>query len=303
MIKLLTILFIFNSTLLFCQSNTLNNFFTQVRAGKYPAIPAEINKADNVIGFINVLPVYLKDSVAVVRSRAAALVHTIGTKSKVADVRAKAVQQLIIATRDTNSANMGEVLQYLTEFKKADFSKANKDSLYALLLRKPPHQEVLMKLIGYLEVQEASIELYGLSQDAAMGRKERWTAMLALTRMGDDQAAQDILNRVRRMPVGDAVVYDIFPDLVYTRNRNILLYLIETLNSDAKNCESADAEREAKIPCAYRVMEMLAPAIDGYPLTLDESGDVVATDYGQALQVARLWFKENKEFKIKKDRY
>jgi hypothetical protein len=303
MTKLLTILFFFTTTLLFGQTKALDNFFAQVRAGKYPNIPAEVNKPESATTLLNALPIYFKDTMVLVRSKAAAIARTIGTKSKVATVRTKAVQQLLNATRDKNSGNTGAALMYLTEFKKTDFSKANKDSLHNLLKRRSAHIDVVMKLIGYLEMQEANNELYALSQDVAMGRKERWTSMLALARMGDDRAAEDIMNRVKRMPVTDAVVYEIFPDLVYSRSQEAITYLVEALNSDAKNCESANAESEEKIPCAYRVMEMLAPVIENYPLKLSESGDIETTDYPGALQKVRDWFKINRQYKILKDRY
>jgi hypothetical protein len=192
---------------------------------------------------------------------------------------------------------------YLTEFKKTDFTKSNKDSLHNLLKRRSAHIDVVIKLIGFLEMQEVSNELYGLSQDVSMGRKERWTAMLALARMGDERAADDVINRVKRMPVTDDVVYEIFPDLVYTRSPQAIAYLVEALNSDVKNCESANGEREEKIPCAYRVMEMLAPVVEHYPLKLSESGDVESSDYPAALQTVRDWFKVNKQYKILKDKY
>jgi hypothetical protein len=105
------------------------------------------------------------------------------------------------------------------------------------------------------------------------------------------------------LPVNDEVVYQIYPDLVYTRQKEIVALLIGQLNSDVKNCESADAERPANIPCAYRVMEMLAPAIEGYPVKLDASGDIDAKDYTEALQKVRTWFKEHPDYKISKDKF
>jgi hypothetical protein len=38
--------------------------------------------------------------------------------------------------------------------------------------------------------------------------------------------------------------------------------------------------------------------MNGYPLALDESGDVVAKDYPAALQLARDWFVKNKSYTI-----
>jgi hypothetical protein len=297
------ILVLFVSTTSFAQQKNLTNFFAQVRAGKYPNIPTEASKPENATSFLNALPVYFKDTLVAVRSKAAAITRTIGTQSKVATVRTAAVQQLITAAQDKDSGNVGAALMYLTEFKKTDFTKANKDTLHSLLKNKSPHIDVVMKLIGYLDMQEVNNELYALSQDAAMGRKERWTSMLALARMGNGQAAGDIMNRVKRMPLTDAVVYEIFPDLVYTRNKEVMAYLTEALNSDSKNCESANADSNEKIPCAYRVMEMLAPVIENYPLKLSESGDIETTDYPGALLKVRNWLKEQKEIKILKDRY
>jgi hypothetical protein len=98
-------------------------------------------------------------------------------------------------------------------------------------------------------------------------------------------------------------VYQIFPDLVYTRQRPIFEMLIVALNSDVRNCQSANAENLTKIPCAYRIMEMIAPAIEGFPYKLDESGDIDAENYQEALITVRDWFKGNRDYKILTDRY
>src|SRR5688500_5933570 len=130
MTKLLTILFLFTTTLLFGQAKMLDTFFAKVHAGKYPNILTEVNKPENASSLLNALPVYFKDTMVLVRSKAAAIARTIGTKSKVSAIRTKAVQQLLNATRDTNSGNTGAALMYLTEFRKTDFTRANKDSLH-----------------------------------------------------------------------------------------------------------------------------------------------------------------------------
>ena len=127
--------------------------------------------------------------------------------------------------------------------------------------------------------------------------------MLALARMGDNYALEDVLKRIRKLPVNDDVVYQVFPDLVYTRQRATFDVLLQALNSDETNCESANAEVERKIPCAYRVMEMLAPAIQSYPLKVDESGDIDTNDYTEALKTVRDWFRANGNYIIRTDSY
>ena len=297
------ILLLLLTTTALAQTKSLDNYFAQVRAGKYANVPAEVNKPELANGLLKSLGVYASDTLPSVRARAAGLVRTFGLQSKVQSVRTQAVQQLMTAANDKDTGNAGVVLNHLTGFRKNDFSAAAKDSLYTYFQRKSGNMNTLIRLLGYLNVQKAKNELFALSQDGAAGRKDRWAALLALSRMGDEQAINDVMNRVKRMPVSDALVYEVFPDLVYTRRREAFSYLLETLNSDAKNCESADPERPSRIPCAYRVMEMLAPAIGNYPLKLSDSGDVVTSDYPAALTQVREWFQVNKEFKILDDKY
>lgn len=300
---LFPLLFLIVSPGLFAQQKGLENYFAQMRAGKYPAIPAELTKPENAQTILTALPKYLTDTLTTVRSRAASLARTIGTTSKISTIRSKAIQQIISSAKDKDSGNAGAALTFLTEFKKNDFNKADQDTLYAIFKRKSAHVNTLIRLMGYLEIQSSKNDLYNLSQNVSLARKDRWTAMLALARMDDEQAANDVMNRVKRMPVTDGVVYEVFPDLIYTRRPEAIGYLIEALHNDAKNCESANSDNTERIPCAYRVMEMLAPIIENYPLKQNATGDIETTDYPAALQTVRNWFKGNSSYKILKDRY
>jgi PBS lyase HEAT-like repeat len=296
-------LYIIITTVAFAQQKSLDTYFKQVKAGKYPAIPQEVLKSENAKAVLLALPVYLKDTTTLIRSKAYAITRSIGTKSSDNTIRQEAVQYLIEGMKDKHIGNAGSAINYVTSFKQTDFTTIHKDSLRNIFERKPTHLDVLVKLMGFLEMKDKRDAIYALSQQSTLGRKERWSATLALARMGDAVAIDDIMKRVQRMPVADAVVYEVFPDLVYTRTTQAINYLVTALNSDDKNCAAADAEREAKIPCAYRVMEMLAPVLEGYPLAVDESGDVVASDYPAALATAREWCTSQKEFVIKKSEY
>jgi hypothetical protein len=300
---LFPLLFVIISSGLFAQQKVLENYFAQVRTGKYPAIPLELIKPENAQLTLNALPKYLADSVATMRLRAISLARSIGSPSKIIAVRTKAVQQIIAASKDKDTGNAGAALTFLTEFKKNDFSKTDQDTLYVIFKRKSAHLNVLIRLMGYLEIQSSKNDLFNLSQESNLGRKDRWAAILALARMNDQQAIDGILNRIQRMPVSDAVVYEVFPDLVYTRRLEAVSYLVEALNSDAKNCESANSDNPERIPCAYRIMEMLAPIIENYPLKQNASGDIETNDYPVALQKVREWFKINKGYKILRDGY
>lgn len=291
------------SSFAFAQPKSLDTYFKQVKADKHPAIPQEITNPENAAAVLKALPVYYKDTTALVRSKAYSLAKSIGTKSQDKSIRQQAVQQLLEGGKDVHTGNAGSALKYLTLFKQQDFVAASKDSLRSQFRRSPRHVDVKVKLIGFLEMKELRDEVYSLSQQSTLGRKERWSTSLALARMGDAQATTDIVNRIERMPESDALIYEIYPDLVYTRTQEAMELLLVTLNSDAKNCSAADAERDAKIPCAYRVMEMLAPVLENYPLTVDESGDIRTNDYPEALRIAREWCSTQKTFTIRKDTF
>jgi hypothetical protein len=281
----------------------LNSYFTEIRSGKSPSIPKEVINTENAKTTLNTLTIYYRDTVSIIRSKAYSITRTIAVQSNQFSIRQESVQKLVNACRDRDSGNTGSVLGYLTEFKKQDFTPSTKDTLRALFKNRIAHLDQLIRLIGFLEINDLQSDLRTISAQVDGSKRDRWAAQLALARMGDKQIMQTIIDRVKKMQVNDELVYEVFPDLTYTRQMEAIGYLSRVLFSDENNCESADAERSAKIPCAYRVMEQLAPVIEGYPLKLDESGDVNTKDYVEALKSVREWFRQQKEYKINKDTY
>jgi len=282
---------------------TLTAYFSEVRAGKYQSIPKNLFQPENAKTTLSLLVPYLKDTASVVRAKAYAIAQLAGGTARQDNLREDAVAKLVDGIKDKDSGNAGLALGYLTGFKKEDFTAVSKDTLLALFKRKTPHYDELIRLIGFLELKQSQNDLRSLAQQSTASKKDRWSALLALARMDDAYAIESVMTRVKKLPVNDEVVYEIFPDLVYTRQRAIFDLLIDALNNDAKNCESANAEYDAKIPCAYRVMEMLAIAVSNYPLTVDASGDINTKDYKAALETVREWFKKNKAFTIVKSNY
>lgn len=281
----------------------LTAYFSEVRSGKYQSIPKNLFQPENAKSTLTSVVPYLKDSSAIVRAKAYALVQLVGNTTRQDNLREDAVTKLAEGVKDRDSGNAGLAIGYLQGFRKEDYTSAVKDTLVNIFGRRPPHLKEYIKLIGFLELTQTRDDLRALAQQGNASRQDRWAALLALARMDDRYATDDVIKRVSKLPVNDEVVYQIYPDLVYTRRKEIIGILIDQLNSDAKNCESADAERPANIPCAYRVMEMLAPAIEGYPVKLDASGDIDAKDYTEVLQKVRTWFRSHPDYKINKDKF
>jgi hypothetical protein len=283
-------------------SDLLNLYFSEVRNCKYPAIPKPVSIGENADETLASIKSYLTDTLTTVRAKAYAIAHLAGTNSRVPSVRLVYVNHLVNACKDEDSGNVGLSLSYLSQFLKKDFTPSALDSIRNLVRRKTPHFEDLLKLAGFLELKDLQSIIQPYTQ-AGNSRQVRWAAIIALARMGDAEALTNMMARVKRLPVNDDVVYEVFPDLVYTRQREALDYLITTMQSDAKNCMSADAERETAIICGYRIMEQLSPAIEGYPLKLDESGDIETKDYVSALSTVRDWFSKHKDYKIDRERF
>lgn len=279
----------------------LRLYFNDVRSEKYPPIPLPFSLPENANKTLSSITVYEKDTAATVRLKAYGIVRFVGDKSRQTPVREKAVQQLVQATYDKDAGNVGAAIEYLTQFKIEDFNKAALDGIRTRLNQNPPHLDKLLRLMGYIEHIELTENIRPYTQPGN-NKSLRWAAIVALARMGDESAITDMLTRAKKLPLNDDIIYNIFPDLIYTRQRAAFDYVIEILNSDEKNCTTS-GETPTPIFCGYRIMEQLAKVIEGYPIPQDESGDLNTTDYEQALLTIRTWFKEHKDYKILKNTY
>lgn len=183
------------------------------------------------------------------------------------------------------------------------FSTISVDSVKVILRQSTSHLNKILLEIGETNRTEMVDPILSfLRSNNKLSAQIRWTAHLALARLGEKSALDYILQRVQKLGVDDDVVYDLFPGLVYTRQRIAINYVIEVMKRDDKNCMSADPENPEPINCAYRALEFLAPVIEDFPIKTDASGDLDVEDYAAALAEARAWFKQHPDYKIVVDR-
>ncbi len=280
----------------------LRVYFDEIRAGKTTTIPKEIFQPENARIVLGEVTSYQHDTVRAVRSKVYMICHWVGNGTKQSTLRQTAVTRLVLGCKDEDTGNAGLALDYLTTFRKDDFTASAKDGIRSLVRNKTAHFDQLLKLAGFLELTDLKENIKPYTQPGN-AQAIRWTALISLSRMNDAEAIGQVMRRVRKLPVTDDLVYKIFPDLVYTRHADAIGYMVEVMQRDDKSCMTADAEREEPIPCGYRIMEQLAPVIKDYPLELDESGDVKAKDYTAALQKVRDWFTKCKGYTILRDRF
>lgn len=302
--SLSTVLFVFIGYCSLAQSgaNDLRSYMEEVRKGSYKAVPQELMDNQNEDEMIATLQPYLSDSVERIRAKAYYVIKRTGQKSTSPDVRQTAVSILVQGINDQNSGISGNASEALTSFRKEDFSDEDKAAIGQLLRIETPHLDQVLKLAGYLGTDSFKPNMNQIIGSNAPF-KFKWAARVAMARMGDAAAIDYIMGKLNAAPVNDALIYDIVPDLVYTRQMEIFKYLEQIINSDEPACQSADPDSNENILCGYRVMEYIAPAIESYPLPVDEFGYLEIDDYEAGLKEVRVWLMNNPDYTIRKDEF
>lgn len=284
---------------------TLKDYFEAVRKGRSVTLPASIFQKANEKVILQISAGYLSDSSDVVRSSAIYVIKTAGLMSKNVAYRQQCVLHLLQACSDKNAGNSGQASNYLSHFNLSDFNPSARDSLKKLLQANTPHISNIIKLAGFVQLTDMisymADGIYG--QPPKWKKKDAWAAHLALARMGVEDEIDYCLNRVKKIALNDDVVYNLLPDLIYTRQKAIFDYLVSLLYIDEKLCNPADPDAETKILCGYRIMEMLATEIKNFPLPVQPSGDIDTDDYHKALLTVRQWFKDNPDYQIVTDKF
>src|SRR5688572_23164425 len=103
-------LLVLGSFLCSAQQKALDIYFSQLRQGKSPSIPQEVYKAENVKSTLTALNAFSKDTLIIVRSKAALITRAVGTKSAVNAIRQQSVTLLINAANDKSTGNAGAAL-------------------------------------------------------------------------------------------------------------------------------------------------------------------------------------------------
>lgn len=297
-----TFILIVLSNLSYAQSvdSILENYMKQLRDGSNKPIPEVVLSASNGSTVLASLRPYTKDTLSTIRAKAYNITKRVGGKSDDQQLRKSAITLLISGIRDEDTGIAGINLNALTSFPKDDFTPSHIDELEKLVSVGTPHLDKLLKLAGYIGADKFRDEIRNVI-NAPTTFRYKWNARLALARMGDQESIDFLLDKIQAAPVNDDFVYDVVPDLVYTRQPAIYEYLEKIIQSNKANCLSADPDNSDQILCGYRVMEYLAPVIENYPLEVDEFGDLNIDDYEDALMRVRNWFAENEVYEIKRD--
>jgi hypothetical protein len=258
----------------------LQKLMDDLRNGKAETAPGkDLYHPGSSAALLPALLPYCRDSSYTVRCKAYHLTAQVGVQTTNPALRKQAVRTLLQGCEDPESSLSGICSKALQQFSPVDFDDQARGQLGTLLTPDRTYLDNLAQLAGYVGQPEYEGTLQNLLLHPKLSRKHKWALQLALARMGSSEMLSRVISRIQSAPVNDDLVYAAAPALVYVRQPQSVAYLFELIMRDDRNCSSANPDSDEKLPCAYRVLEYLAPVIKDFPLKLDESGDLDVEDY------------------------
>jgi hypothetical protein len=247
------------------------------------------------------LEVFYMDTLPLVRQKACYLTCKKGLQMP-SGHRTLAVTRLVKAISDSDGGVAGQAIGYLQAFDPVDFNAEAHSAIGSSLQHaKMPHYGELARLAGFAGIGKEV--LYRQYLQPGLPVRVKWNIALALARMGQADALDYCMKKIKKLPVNSELVNYGLPDLIYTRQKPAIAYCVELLLSDKNLCRSPNPDIPEAISCAYRIMELLAPVIAGFPVQVDVSGTLDTDDYPQALQKVRAWLEKNPGYKIRTTTY
>lgn len=291
-----------------CQTQTdprseVEKYYAEAAAGRGYSLPKGTLKEVSAKYLLEVSETKLKSENAKIRYAAIDLLSRKGRLMNPGKERYPFVILLTQAVSDPDGGNNGAALRGLRQFTSSDFNKEAKEKIVARLRVNTMRKDELIKIAGFAGCTNATALIRtAFINNTSEKKKVQWAAHLALARMGDTASFNYCLARIKSEPPSDNVVWYLFPDLVYTKNPEGIRYMLDQVLSDEKKCSSPNPSKEVKIICAFKVMEVVAPAIKNFPLPVDD-GDLEIDNYDEALAKVRDWINTNPQLIIDNENY
>ena len=247
------------------------------------------------------LDTFYADTLPLVREKAYYFTYKKG-KQIPSGHRTTAVTRLVKGLGDADGGLIGQVIGYLQAFDPADFNAESQAFISSRLRNtRMPHYGGLAQLAGFAGIGKEV--LYQLYLQSGLPVRTKWYIALALARMGQADAMDYCLKKIKKLPVNSELISYGLPDLIYTRQKQAIDYCVELLQSDKNLCRSPNPDISESISCAYGIMELLAPVIADFPVQTDVSGTLDTDDYPQALRTVRAWLSANTGYTINTTTY
>ncbi len=282
----------------------LGDYFNKIEKGK-----KEILKKEEMTSLyqnensITQLHEFLKKENPKVKREAIRLIGQVGRKNTYPKTRQQAVNILLMTAMDKEAGVSGSIPSKLKRFKKQDFTLESRRLLGSIIRGgKASKMDQYIMLAGF--IRNCSAVEQSLFQYKSHKRNYQ-AVKLAQVRCGDKARLNNLMKNIKKMPVDDKFVYRVMPLLIYVRQKEATDYLMDWVMSDKKGCTPAGPDVPGRIPCAYRIIEALAPVVKDFPVKVDPlTGEMDVGDYTEGLKIVRNWIRKNKNsYTLIKDVY
>ena len=284
-----------------CALTQVTDYLDNIRAnGKTTATPEYLWTQTRVAELAKQLQPYAADTITDVSDEAYYIVFMAGYISKKTEDRQTAVSFLAEGLNSSSTRIVSNNITRLQHFTKADIDAKAKQVIEERLDK--------WNSMYYMRVAKMAAQL-GVGRNQIRDRQmlekgadveTKWALHLAMARLGEQTDIDFITRRAYSIPYDYAedLIRTIIPELIYTRQKQAIDVCVGILQDDDCKCASGNPDVDAKILCGYRIMELLAPVIKGYPYKSSASGMIDASNYEEALSVVRKWFADNTEYEI-----
>lgn len=297
-IRLILILLLLQSiNAIFSQENSLiNQIINKSSNGEsyYTELNTLVNQT-NTIAQLSRIEVLLESKDRDTRYLAYQIIYQVGKQSSDQKVTQRAVYTLISrGLTDEDPTIKTRNIELLGEFNENEFTQQSRSSLAAIIIDSKTNRTELTHLAGHVKLIEL-VTLFEQRLITSKNKKEIWLIHCSLARMGDPIQKEYCLNKFKSLGFNDEIIHNILPDLLFTENRDVIDYLLDSILIDNLNCSSFNPDSSERVNCAFRLIEKVSPFILNFPVKVGESGDLEVSDYDEALSVVRRWITEYKD--------
>jgi hypothetical protein len=303
----LVLLFLVAAFISFSQSDLskqINTLMAQLRSGQtITADRGKILSSTNYKEATETLGKYVSDTVLNVRYEALNLFAQAAARSKDKALIKRSIRHTITNAVINNSIN-NQIVNLLKKYTKPDFESDELQLMKSLLESQENNVGNLARVYAFATGPSALNDLNALLAKPTLGKGDKKDIKLALVRSGNETYAQKMNETLKQQVVNDELIYSALPEILYTKDKTMFAFLLNTILSDNKKCSSANNDDTTPIICAYRLIEQLAPQIINFPVTINDKGEINTKDLNKSLVEVRDWITKNKDtFQINMNTY
>lgn len=270
----------------------VGQLMSQVRSGAaITADRAKILNAPPKDG-IAVLKKYFADTVDAVRYEALNLGMQLVLKTKEQGMIRAQIRDIVSYSVNRQTIN-NQIAGLLKKFRQNDFSLAELSLMKEVMEARENNIGTMAKIYAF--AGGTADGLHALLTKPTLTKSDKKDIRLALVRTGDQALAQKMSQTLSEQVFNDELIYSALPEILYTKNKALYTQVLNAILSDAKKCSSANNDDNTPIICAYRLIEQVAPHITGFPVTINDKGEIDTKDISASLVLVREWITKNKE--------